>query len=73
MNSANSTDFENRSRKANLAKLLASENISVVHKNIPTAYFDVKNRVLGLYIPVFMPLADCGNWAYLDVHGSVSR
>ena len=50
MKNTNSTvsDFENRSRKANLAKLLASENISVVHKNIPTAYFDVKNRILGL-------------------------
>lgn len=44
----NPVDVDNRARKANLAKLLATENISVVHKNIPTAYFDVKNRVLGL-------------------------
>jgi len=31
-----------------LAKLLAAENITVEHKPIRTAYFDVKNRVLGL-------------------------
>jgi len=34
----------------NLAKLLATEDISVEHKNMPTAYFDVQNRVLGLPI-----------------------
>ena len=47
-NQVSISDTENRARKANLAKLLATENISVVHKNIPTAYFDVQNRVLGL-------------------------
>ena len=47
-NQVSTSDTENRARKANLAKLLATENISVVHKNIPTAYFDVQNRVLGL-------------------------
>lgn len=31
-----------------IAKLLASEDISVEQKQLPTAYFDVKNRVLGL-------------------------
>lgn len=36
--------------KSILAKLLATENISVQHKAIPTAYFDVKNRVLALPI-----------------------
>lgn len=36
--------------KSILAKLMASENISVVHKKIPTAAFDVKNRVL--YLPM---------------------
>ena len=36
--------------KSILAKLLAQENLSVQHQNIPTAYFDVKNRVLGLPI-----------------------
>ena len=32
----------------NLAKLLATEDILVQHKNVPTAYFDTQNRVLGL-------------------------
>ena len=32
--------------KSVLAKLLASENISVQHGNVPTAYFDLKSRVL---------------------------
>lgn len=36
--------------KSVLAKLLAQENISIEHKNVPTAYFDPKNRVLGLPI-----------------------
>ena len=40
----------NQESRNNLAKLLATEDISVEHKNIPTAYFDVKNRVLGLPI-----------------------
>lgn len=30
---------------------MASEDITVVHKKIPTAYFDVKNRVLAC--PIF--------------------
>ena len=34
--------------KSALAKLLAHENISVQHGNFSTAFFDVKNRVLGL-------------------------
>jgi ACT domain-containing protein len=33
-----------------LAKLLAKENLSVEHGNYKTAWFDVKNRVLGLPI-----------------------
>ena len=37
--------------KSILAKLLARENITIQHGNIPTAYFDVENRVLGL--PLF--------------------
>ena len=36
-----------KTQKSNLAKLMASENITVLHKKIPTAYFDVKNRVLA--------------------------
>jgi hypothetical protein len=35
--------------QSSLAKLLATENITVTHsKSLSTAYFDVKNRVLGL-------------------------
>jgi len=34
--------------KSLLARLLAKENINVQHGNYTTAYFDVKNRVLGL-------------------------
>ena len=35
-----------RNQKDTLAKLMATENITVVHKKVPTASFDVKNRVL---------------------------
>ena len=35
-----------RTQKDNLAKLMASENLTIVHKKVPTAYFDVKNRIL---------------------------
>ena len=34
--------------KSMLARLLATENISVVHQNIPTAFFDLKTRALHL-------------------------
>jgi len=34
--------------KSNLAKLLATENITIQHNQVPTASFDVKNRVLTL-------------------------
>ena len=37
-----------KNQKSGLAKLLATENISVRHENIPTAYFNVKPRTLGL-------------------------
>ena len=40
----------NKEVKTLLAKLLASEDISVVHRNMPSAYFDTKNRELGLPI-----------------------
>ena len=36
-----------RQQKSNLAKLMATENITVLHKKIPTAYFDVNNRILA--------------------------
>lgn len=35
-------------KKTILARLLANENIEVVHGNYETAFFDVKNRMLGL-------------------------
>jgi len=36
--------------KSTLAKLLAEEDVYVVHKQMPTAYFDSKKRELGLPI-----------------------
>ena len=36
--------------KNTIAKLLAEEDIFVVRKQMDTAYFDVKNRELGLPI-----------------------
>lgn len=38
-------------QKSTLAKLLATENITLEHKNVPTAYFDLKERKVVL--PVF--------------------
>lgn len=38
----------NQGVKTNLAKLLATENLVVEHKNVETASFDVRNRVLTL-------------------------
>jgi len=35
-------------RKSTLARLLAKENITVQHGHYKTAFFDVKNRILGL-------------------------
>jgi len=40
----------NQGVKTNLAKLLATENLVVEHKNVETASFDVKNRILTLPI-----------------------
>ena len=37
-----------KTQKSGLAKLLATENISVRHENIPTAYFNINTRTLGL-------------------------
>ena len=45
-------------QKSLLAKLMAAENISVEHKKIPTAAFDVKNRVLYLPILKWEPGSD---------------
>ena len=35
-----------KTQKDNLAKLLAKENLTIVHRKVPTAYFDLKNRLL---------------------------
>ena len=45
-------------QKSMLAKLMAAENITVEHKKIPTAAFDVKNRVLYLPILKWKPGSD---------------
>jgi len=48
------TDFQdtlNLDSKSQLAKLLATENITIEHNNVATASFDVANRVLTL--PIF--------------------
>ena len=39
-----------KNRKNTIAKLLAEEDIFVIHKQMETAYFDIKNRELGLPI-----------------------
>ena len=44
------TDNINNQAKSYLAKLLATENISVEHQKVQTAYFDVKSRLLVLPI-----------------------
>ena len=35
-----------RNQKDSLAKLMATENLTIVHKKVPTAYFDLENRIL---------------------------
>ena len=45
-------------QKSMLAKLMAAENITVEHKKIPTAAFDVKNRILYLPILKWKPGSD---------------
>ena len=40
-------NIQTNSNKDILAKLMATENINVIHKTIPTAYFDVKSRTLA--------------------------
>ena len=45
-------------QKSVLAKLMASENITVEHKKIPTAAFDIKYRVLYLPILKWKPGSD---------------
>ena len=43
-------ELANKQSKSILAKLLATENVTVEHGNYQTASFDVKNRVLRLPI-----------------------
>ena len=35
-----------QTQKDNLAKLMATEDLTIVHRKVPTAYFDLKNRLL---------------------------
>lgn len=42
--------------KSNLAKLLATENLTVEHRNVATASFNVETRVL--YLPVWDDISD---------------
>lgn len=42
--------------KSNLAKLLATENLTVEHANVPTASFNVDTRVL--YLPIWDNITD---------------
>ena len=48
----------NINSKSKLAKLLATEDISLEHRNVPTAYFDLKERKVVLPnwkdMPVFL-------------------
>jgi hypothetical protein len=46
----------NRQVKSTLAKLLATENLTVEHSNVRTASFDVQNRVLSL--PIWENVSD---------------
>ena len=41
-------------QKSQLAKLMATENITVQHSKIPTARFDTANRVL--YLPIWQDM-----------------
>ena len=42
-------------QKSILAKLLAGENISIIHSNVPTAAFDLYNRIL--YCPIWKDMS----------------
>jgi hypothetical protein len=51
----NATQKVNKEAKNLLAKLLATENITVLHQQISTAKFDVMRRVL--YLPMFKEMS----------------
>jgi hypothetical protein len=42
--------------QGNLARLLATENLTVEHRKIPTAYFDIDKRILAL--PIWKEMSD---------------
>jgi len=60
-----------------LAKLLAAEDIAIEHRPVPTAYFDVKNRVLALpmwkdmpqYLYHMLVLHEVGHSLFTDADG----
>ena len=60
-----------------LAKLLAAEDIAVEHRPVPTAYFDVKNRILALpmwkdmpeYLYHMLVLHEVGHSLFTDADG----
>ena len=37
----------NKNAKSNLAKLLATENITVEHRKVPTAFFDLQKKIIS--------------------------
>ena len=57
MMNQNTTKSVNKATKDILARCMATEDIIVEHRSdVPTAYFDTKNRVLGL--PVWKDMDD---------------
>jgi len=74
-----------KTQKDNLAKLLAKENLTIVHRKVPTAYFDLKNRLLCCPIlkedisselyDLFMghEVSHALNTPYEGVHSAVSK
>ena len=60
-----------------LAKLLAAEDIAVEHRPVPTAYFDVKHRILALpmwkdmpqYLYHMLVLHEVGHSLFTDADG----
>ena len=48
--------MDKREQKSNLARLLATENITVEHNNVQTAQFDIVNRILTL--PVWKEMSN---------------
>ena len=74
MTDAVQTDTVSINSLDKLAKLLATENISVIHQNVQTAYFDLKTRTVILpmwkdmprYLYHFLILHEVGHALYTD-------